>query len=102
VGAVVNSIARAFRRSEYEEPASPWLELFIGVVIVLCAIAIGAVFGFEHRDRLQRVIDSQPKPRPVVQNPPPQLLPCGTVKSFAQEWDRTCRAREAAGKVGTL
>jgi hypothetical protein len=98
----MKSIARAFSRSEYEEPASPWLELFIGVVIVLCAIAIGAVFGFEHRDRIQRVIDSQPKPRPVVMNPPPQLLPCNTVKDYAQEWDRTCRARLRSGKVGGL
>jgi hypothetical protein len=95
----MKSIARAFRRSEYEEPASPWLELFIGVVIVLCAIAIGAVFGFEHRDRIQRVIDSQPKPRPVVQNPPPFLIGCD--RSAVEEVSRTCRARMRAGKVGS-
>jgi hypothetical protein len=94
----MKSIARAFRRSEYEEPASPWLELFIGVVIVLCAIAIGAVFGFEHRDRIQRVIDSQPKPRPVVQNPPPFLIGCD--RSAVEEVARTCRARMRSGKVG--
>jgi hypothetical protein len=97
----MNSIARAFRRSEFEEPASPWLELFIGVVIVLCAIAIGAVFGFEHRDRIQRVIDAQPKPRPVVANPPPNILPCNTVRDYAYEWDRVCRSRARSTKVGS-
>jgi hypothetical protein len=86
----MNSIARAFRRSEFEDPASPWLELFIGVVIVLCAIAIGAVFGFEHRDRIQRVIDAQPKP-----------LPCNTVRDYAYEWDRVCRSRARSTKVGS-
>jgi uncharacterized radical SAM superfamily protein len=96
----MNSIARAFRRSEFEDPASPWLELFIGVVIVLCAIAIGAVFGFEHRDRLQRVIDAQPKARPVVQNPPPFLIGCD--RPAVEEVARTCKARLRAGKVGAL
>jgi hypothetical protein len=98
VGAVVNSIARAFRRSEYEEPASPWLELFIGVVIVLCAVAIGAMFGFEHRDRIQRVIDAQPKPRPVVMNPPPSLYPC--TDHGRQEFARTCRAQKRMSQIG--
>lgn len=98
MGAQVNSIARAFRRSELEESSSPWLELFIGVVIVLCAIAIGAVFGFEHRDRLQRVIDAQPKARPVSMNPPAFLIGCD--RPAVEEVARTCRARMRSGLVG--
>jgi hypothetical protein len=96
----MNSISRAFRRSEFEDPASPWLELFIGVVIVLCAIAIGAVFGFEHRSRIQRVIDAEPKARPTVANPPPPLIPCGDPIKSRELVNQICRARARSAKVG--
>lgn len=80
------------------EEATDWLQLFIGVVIVLCATAIGGVAGFEHRSRIQREIDAQPKARPVVQNPPPFLIGCD--RPAVEEVSRLCRARMRSGRVG--
>lgn len=94
----------AYLRSDFEEDAGKGLLIFVGIVLSLCSLSIGMVVGYETRDWLQREAEKN-KPlqaRPVVQNPPPQLLPCNSVRDYAQEWDRTCRARFRSGKVGGL
>jgi hypothetical protein len=83
-----------------DESNFKWHRAFVVLVAVLFGAASGAVGGFEWRDRIQKNLDAQPKPRPVVMNPPPQLLPCNTVRDYAQEWDRTCRARFRSAQIG--
>ena len=88
-----------FLRHEQPE-ASPALLFFIGVLLVLSALSVGAMVGFEMRDAIQREHDRREKmkPRPVVQNPPPFLIGCD--RSAVEEVSRTCRARLRSGMVG--
>jgi hypothetical protein len=82
-----------------DESNFKWHRAFVVLVAVLFGAASGAVGGFEWRDRIQKHFDAQPKPRPVVQNPPPFLIPC--TKEGRIEHDITCRARARAMKVGS-
>jgi hypothetical protein len=81
-----------------DESNFKWHRAFVVLVAVLFGAASGAVGGFEWRDRIQKNLDAQPKPRPVVQNPPPFLIGCD--RSAVEEVARTCRARMRSGKVG--
>ena len=80
-----------------EQPEThPALLFFIGVILALCSLATGAVAGFEYRDRIQRELDRQPKPRPVAQNPPPPLIPCNDPLKSRELVNQICRARKNA------
>lgn len=81
------------------DPPFPALEIFCGLVIALCALAIGAWMGFEYSAFLHRQAAAAAKyqPRPTVANPP-QLIPCSPEGRI--EHDRVCRARMRSGKVG--
>jgi hypothetical protein len=83
-----------------DESNFKWHRAFVLLVVALSGAMIGSVGGFEYRDRIQKHFDAQPKPRPVVMNPPPFLIGCD--RSAVEEVARTCRARLRSGKVGGL
>lgn len=95
--------SRRLFRSELESDASRPLLFFIGILVVLSAIATGAVVGFEYRDFLARQHEKN-KPlirRPVVQNPPPPLIRCEDPIRSREEVSRICRARFRATQIGS-
>ena len=87
-----------FLRHEQPE-ASPALLFFIGVLLVLSALSVGAMVGFEMRDAIQREHDKREKmrPRPTAAKPV-QLIPC--TYEGRLEHDRICRARLRSMGVG--
>jgi hypothetical protein len=87
-----------FYRADFESDASPALLIFCGIILALSSMSIGAVLGFEWRDKIQREIDAHPKPRPVATNPPPFLIGCD--RPAVEEVSRLCRARLRSGRVG--
>lgn len=84
-------------RSDFESDASNGLLIFIGIVIALCALAVGAVAGFEYRDSLAREEKAQAKlkPRPTAANPA-NLIRCEDPIRSREEVSRICRSRKAA------
>lgn len=83
-----------------DDKASNGLKAFIVSVAMFCAASIGGMAGFEYRGHLEREIEkAKPLPvRPVVQNPPPFLIPC--TKEGRIEHDRVCRGRWRSARIG--
>lgn len=71
---------------------------FCLLVVALFAGIVGAVMGFEYRGKLEKDKPQPLVPRPIVQNPPPYLIPC--TKEGRIEHDRVCRARWRSTRIG--
>lgn len=82
-----------------DESNCMWHRAFCLLVAALCGAAIGAVGGFEFRDRIQRDHDAQPKARPAAVNPA-NLIQCSDPIRSREEVSRICRARLRSGMVG--